>query len=100
MTNRSKENRFRHRGSSPRRNAMSQPAPAIAAPTPADKLDDEIREALAICGGDPMKALRITLIANAFLEARIDQLTAEVSSGYARSKSRMPAKQTVRQGGA
>ena len=33
-----------------------------------------------------MKALRITLIANAFLEARIDELEAKVSAGYARRK--------------
>jgi hypothetical protein len=76
---------------------MSQPAVAIAVLTPADKLEDEIREALEICGGDPMKALRITLIANAFLEARIDQLTAEVSSGYARRKPRKSAKQATGQ---
>jgi hypothetical protein len=74
---------------------MSQPALAIAAPIPVDKLEDEIWEALEICGGDPMKALRITLIANAFLEARIDQLAAEVSTGYARRKTRKSAKQAV-----
>ena len=49
---------------------MSQPA--LAAPAPAYPLEDEVREALEICGGDPMKALRITLIANAFLEAQIE----------------------------
>ena len=53
---------------------------------PLDVLEGEIKEALDICGGDPMKALRITLIANAFLEARIDQLEAKVSAGYARRK--------------
>jgi hypothetical protein len=74
---------------------MSKAALAVAAPTPADKLEDEIRDALEICGGDAMKALRITLIANAFLEARIDQLTAEVSSGYTRRKPRKSAKQTA-----
>ena len=74
---------------------MSQAALAVAAPTSADKLEDEIREALEICGGDAMKALRITLIANAFLEARIDQLTAEVSSGYARRKPRTSTKQAA-----
>ena len=36
----------------------------------AEKLEQEIQEALAICGGDPMKALRITLIANAFRTCR------------------------------
>ena len=49
---------------------------------PLDVLEHEVQEALAICGGDPMKALRITLIANAFLEAQIDRL----SAGYARRK--------------
>ena len=44
---------------------------------PLDKLECEVGEALDICGGDPMKALRITLIANAFLEARIDELEAK-----------------------
>jgi hypothetical protein len=51
-----------------------------------------VREALEICGGDPMKALRITLIANAFLEAQLDQLTAAVSPGFARRKPRSPRK--------
>ena len=53
---------------------MSQPAqsqPALAAPSAAAAFEDEVQEALSLCGGDPMKALRITLIANAFLEARI-----------------------------
>src|SRR3954462_12192321 len=58
---------------------MSQPA--LAAPAPAYPLEDEVREALEICGGDPMKALRITLIANAFLEAQIEHLSAAVSPG-------------------
>ena len=44
--------------------------------------------ALAICGGDAIAALRITLIANAFLEAEIDRLSAAVSSGFARGKVR------------
>ena len=68
---------------------MSQPALAAAAPYP---LEDDVREALAICGGDPMKALRITLIANAFLEAQIEQLSASVSPGFARRKPRSPRK--------
>ena len=39
-----------------------------------------------ICGGDAIAALRITLIADAFLEAEIDRLSAAVSSGFARGK--------------
>jgi hypothetical protein len=66
--------------------------PALAAPASAYPLEDEVREALEICGGDPMKALRITLIANAFLEAQIEHLSAAVSPGFARRKPRSPRK--------
>ncbi|MCX7314473.1 MAG: hypothetical protein WCG92_06680 [Hyphomicrobiales bacterium] len=62
-------------------------AEAALVMAPLDILENEVREALDICGGDSMKALRITLIANAFLEAEIDQLKAGVSSGFARRKS-------------
>ncbi len=41
---------------------MAAPALVLA---PLDVLESEVGEALSICGGDPMKALRITLIANA-----------------------------------
>jgi hypothetical protein len=51
---------------------------------PLHVLESEVQEALDLCGGDPMKALRITLIANAFLEAQIEHLSAEVSRGYTR----------------
>ncbi|MCX7310027.1 MAG: hypothetical protein NTZ72_19625 [Afipia sp.] len=53
----------------------------------AQAIDDDMNKALAICGGDVMKALRITLIANAFLEKKIEHLSAEVSAGYTRRKS-------------
>jgi hypothetical protein len=56
---------------------------------PLEFLEGEVEEALDICSGDPMKALRITLIANAFLEARIDELEAKVSAGYARRKPKV-----------
>jgi hypothetical protein len=62
---------------------MAEPAPVLA---PFNVLESEVKEALDICGGDPMKALRITLIANAFLEAQIDHLSAAVSAGYARRR--------------
>ena len=35
--------------------------------------DDEVQQALAICNGDAIAALRITLIANAFLEAQLEE---------------------------
>jgi hypothetical protein len=61
-------------------------------PTAADAIEDEVQEALAICGGDAIAALRIRLIANAFLEAEIDRLSAAVSSGFARGEVRKPAR--------
>jgi hypothetical protein len=67
---------------------VSGPARTNPSPTAADAIEDEVREALAICGGDAIAALRITLIANAFLEAEIDRLSTAVSSGFARGKVR------------
>jgi hypothetical protein len=63
---------------------MAEPARVIPL------IDQEIAQALSLCGGDPMKALQITLIANAFLEARIDQLTAEASAGFSRGQVKKP----------
>src|SRR5438067_4185416 len=60
--------------------------------SPPFPIDDEVQEALAICGGDAIAALRITLIANAFLEAEVDRLSAAVSSGFARGKVRKAPK--------
>ncbi len=70
------------------RDPVSEPARTNPSPTAADAIEDEVQEALAICGGDVIAALRITLIANAFLEAEIDRLSAAVSSGFARGKVR------------
>ena len=67
-------------------------AAALAAPQASYPLEDDVREALEICGGDAMKALRITLIANAFLEAQLDQLTAATAAGFARRKPRSTRK--------
>ena len=41
---------------------------------------------------DCLEALRITLIANAFLEAQIEHLSAAVSPGFARRKPRSSRK--------
>jgi hypothetical protein len=51
--------------------------------TAADAIEDEVQDSFALCGGDAIAALRITLIANAFSEAEIDRLSAAVSSGFA-----------------
>lgn len=55
-----------------------------AEPHPAD---EEVRQALAICNGDAVAALRITLIANAFLEAQLDELKSQVSAGFGRKRN-------------
>ena len=67
---------------------MSEPARVNPFPADADALELEVQEALALCKDDALMALRITLIANAFLEAEIDRLSAAVSSGFARGKIR------------
>jgi hypothetical protein len=42
-------------------------------------VDDEVREALELTRGDAIQALRVTLIANAFLEAEVERLIADVN---------------------
>ena len=58
---------------------------ALAFPKP-QAFDTEMQDALDLCKGDALMALRITLIANAFLEAEIDQLKAQVSADYSRKR--------------
>jgi hypothetical protein len=53
-------------------------------------VEAEVEQALAICGGDAVAALRATLIANAFLERRVELLLAGQSAGYARGRVRKP----------
>ena len=55
-------------------------------------IEADVEEALKLCGGDPMHALRVALIANAFLEMENERLTRQTSTGYTRG--RMPAKKT------
>jgi hypothetical protein len=55
-------------------------------------IEAEVKEALELYGGDPMRALRVALVANAFLEMETERLTRQTSTGYMRS--RMPAKRT------
>ena len=54
-------------------------------------IESEVEQALAICGGDALAALRATLIANAFLERRVELLLAGQSAGYARGRVRKPS---------
>ena len=67
---------------------MSEPARTNPSPTAANAIADEAHEVLAICEGDAVAAFRITLIANAFLKAEIDRLSAAVSSGFERGMVR------------
>ncbi len=46
------------------------------------------RKLSQFAGGDAIAALRMTLIANAFLETEFDSLCAAVPSGFARGKVR------------
>jgi hypothetical protein len=49
-------------------------------------VDDDVRIALALCSDDPIRALRTTLIANAFLIEENERLKAQVSKGFARKR--------------
>jgi hypothetical protein len=53
-------------------------------------IDEEVAQAIEVCGGDAVAALRVTLIANAFLERRVELLLAGQSAGYARGRVRKP----------
>jgi hypothetical protein len=69
---------------------MNQPA-VEAAPSVAEALEEEVRQAIALCNGDAVAALRATLVANKFLESQLDEAQAQVSSGYLRGKVRRKA---------
>lgn len=69
---------------------MAEPARILG-----DTLDEDVRVALAICGGDAIEALRIALIANAFLEAEVERLKPEVWSGFSRGRARKAPLQQV-----
>lgn len=49
-------------------------------------LDEDMRQAIELANGDVYGALRITLIANAFLSEEIVRLKKQVSKGYGRGK--------------
>ena len=49
-------------------------------------VDDDVRQAIELAEGDVTRALRIALIANAFLQEENERLKAQASKGYRRSK--------------
>ena len=55
---------------------MTDAAPEILA------IDEAVQQAIAACDGDPIAALRSTLIAVAFLEAEVERMSDAVSTGY------------------
>jgi hypothetical protein len=55
-------------------------------PNVAAELERDVDQAIALCGGDLRAALRTMVLANAFLEAEIERLTAAVSVGFTRGK--------------
>jgi hypothetical protein len=67
---------------------MSDLARKCAETDASEALESEVEEAIALCRGDVRNALRTTLIANAFLEAEIDRLNAQISTGFARGRIR------------
>jgi hypothetical protein len=67
---------------------MTDPPPTNPTEDPTQALDVEVQQAIDLCGGDLRAALRTTLIANAFLEAEVERLSAAVSTGYSRGRIR------------
>ena len=57
---------------------QSQPDP--------DALEHTTDQAIAACGVDARDAVRALIVANEFLEARVRELQAVVSHGYARGR--------------
>jgi len=74
---------------------MSKSALVASEIDPADAMEAEVEEAIALCGGDVRAALRATLTANSYLQDEVDRLTNAVSAGFARGKVRRRAKATA-----
>jgi hypothetical protein len=72
---------------------MTEPAQAkTPVQDSANSLEADIDAAVALCGGDVRAALRASLVANAYLQAEVERLSAAVSSGFARGRIRRPAR--------
>jgi hypothetical protein len=69
---------------------MNLPARSLPELDAANALESEVDEAIALCGGDVRAALRVTLVANAFLERELERLSAAVSTGFDRGRVRRP----------
>jgi hypothetical protein len=51
-----------------------------------DRLEYQVQQCIDLCNGDAVQALRVSLVANAFLEAQLEEAKAQVSNGYTRKK--------------
>lgn len=51
-----------------------------------ERINESVRQAIKIAGGDVHHALRIAIIANTFLQEENDRLSAQVSKGFARGR--------------
>lgn len=58
--------------------APDQSDPAV------NDLDAAADQAIAACGGDAREAVKALIVANDFLEAQLEGLRKQVSTGYAR----------------
>jgi hypothetical protein len=52
----------------------------------AASLDAAADQAIAACGGDAHEAVKALIVANHFLDAELEKLSAAVSTGYSRGK--------------
>ena len=64
---------------------MSNPAEKAK---PVQDIEAEVEEAIRVCDGDVRAALRATLVANAFLERRLEEALEMISARYGRGKVR------------
>jgi hypothetical protein len=61
----------------------AEPEPSASS---AVDLEAAADQAIGACGGDAREAVKALLVAVDFLEARVDELRAAVSTGYARRR--------------
>ena len=54
---------------------------------PMQAVEDDARQAIALADGDVRRALRIALIANAFLHEENEKLKKQISAGFTRKRS-------------
>lgn len=70
-------------------NAESLPAPNPEAPAEEPRAEigeDDVEAAIAACGGDLRATIRALLVAQAFLEAALEEARNEASWGYVRGR--------------